>query len=224
MGHQPLKQSNATVITLGPFVSEEDAFTSNTNLDVANVTVEIFKQSDIFASASSATITPTVSGGSNDMGHMSKGFYKLELTAAQVDTVGRLRIGAVSTGNVLPVWENFTVIDPNSYEALYSGTGVGTDDKYLISANAVDSTAVAASGANMVADHAIRRTLQNIEASSDGDTLDLDSLYGILARFFKVTTVGNVMTVYKSDGSTVLGTVALTTDVNANAVTGIAAV
>lgn len=221
---QLLRQSTATTIIIGPFVSETDGTTANTTMNVGGISLNLIKHNDTFGSVTNIPITATDSGGSNDMAHIANGYYKLELTSVNVDTIGRLRVEATSLGNTLPAWENFEVIDANAHGALISGTAIGTDDKFLISANGISNVEIAVSGANKIADHAIRRTMQNLEASNDGDTIDLDSLYGILARHFKVTVVGNVMTVFKSDGVSVLGTVALTTDSAADPITGVAAV
>lgn len=221
---QLVRQSTATVIVLGPFVDERDGFTANTNMVVGNVALSLVKHSDTFASMSAEAITVTASGGDNDMAHLVEGYYKFELTAGNVDTLGRLTVKVGNAGNTLPVWKDTVIVDSNTYDALVSGTAYGADSMALLSANALTNVAIAVSGANKIADHTLRRTFQNMESSEEGDTIDLDSLYGILARFFKVTTVGNVMTVYKSDGTTVLGTVALSTDANAVPVIGVAAV
>lgn len=76
--------------------------------------------------------------------------------------------------------------------------------------------------ANRIADHVLRRSTANVEASSYGDTLGGRSLYGAVARLaHKVATALGTMTIYKSDDSASLTTATLTTDATADPVTTI---
>lgn len=82
---------------------------------------------------------------------------------------------------------------------------------------------IVAATANKIADHVKRRTQANTEASSDGDTLSLGSFYGLIQQAQESNAVdspGN-LTVYKTDGSTSLGTKALDSDAAADPVVGI---
>lgn len=58
-----------------------------------------------------------------------------------------------------------------------------------------------------IADVILRRATSNVEASSDGDTLSMRSLYGMIAQGVHKTSIsGTTLTVTKSDESTTLGT------------------
>ena len=73
-----------------------------------------------------------------------------------------------------------------------------------------------------IADHVLRRSTVNVEGSSDGDALSLRSLYGMIAQAVHNTDIsGTTLTVRQSDDSTTLGTRTVTTDANAEAITGI---
>lgn len=75
---------------------------------------------------------------------------------------------------------------------------------------------------NKIADIVLRRSTANVEASSDGDTLSLKSLYGMVAQGVHNTQVsGAALTVTKSDDTTVLGTRTVTTDPTAEPIIGI---
>jgi hypothetical protein len=75
---------------------------------------------------------------------------------------------------------------------------------------------------NKIADIVLRRSTANVEASSDGDTLSLKSLYGMVAQGVHNTQVsGASLTVTKSDDTTVLGTRTVTTDSTAEPIIGI---
>jgi hypothetical protein len=76
---------------------------------------------------------------------------------------------------------------------------------------------------NKIADHVSRRTQANVEASSDGDTLGVGSLYGFIQMAQESNTADNAgkLTVYKTDGTTELAQKTLTTDDAAEPITGI---
>lgn len=87
----------------------------------------------------------------------------------------------------------------------------------------IDSDSIAASAANKIADHVRRRTQANVEASSDGDALSVGSEYGMIQQCQESNVVDNAgyLTVYKTDGTTELAQRAITTDADAEPVTGI---
>lgn len=76
---------------------------------------------------------------------------------------------------------------------------------------------------NVIADHVLRRQMDNVEASSNGDTLDKSSLYGMIQQAQESNTVDNAgaLTIYKTDGTTELGRLTLATDAAADPVTGV---
>lgn len=80
---------------------------------------------------------------------------------------------------------------------------------------------LSAATCNKIADHVRRRTQSNVEASSDGDTLSLLSLYGVIQQIQESNAVGATLTVYRTDGTTSLGTRTLATDPAADPVTGV---
>lgn len=95
-----------------------------------------------------------------------------------------------------------------------NAAGAGTGKDFNVST-------IAAALGNRFADYIRRRTQANVEASSDGDALDLASLYGMIQQVQESAISGGTMTVKKSDGSTTLGTKAVTTDPAADPITGI---
>lgn len=76
---------------------------------------------------------------------------------------------------------------------------------------------------NVIADHVLRRQMDNVEASANGDTLDKSSLYGMIQQAQESNTVDNAgaLTIYKTDGTTELGRLTLATDAAADPVTGV---
>lgn len=86
--------------------------------------------------------------------------------------------------------------------------------------DAISAAGVSAGAANKVADHTMRRTTANVEASSNGDTLGARSLYGAAARLaHKVSISGSTLTVTKSDDTTSLTTESLSSLAGADPIT-----
>lgn len=94
-----------------------------------------------------------------------------------------------------------------------------TDGRVDANAEAVITDAKA----NKIADHVLRRNQTAVEASSDGDTLDVGSLYGFIQTAQKSNTTDNSgkLTVYQTDGTTELAQLDLTTSPTAEPVTGV---
>ena len=95
-------------------------------------------------------------------------------------------------------------------------------DGYQLTTLALDNITLSATLCNKIADHVARRTHTNIEASSDGDALSLESLYGVGRTIMRANTTATAgtLTILKTDGST-LGTRTLDTDTGLEDVQGI---
>jgi len=131
--------------------------------------------------------------------HM-KGTYRLDLPNAAVDTEGFITVYLYGAANMVPVV-------------------LRIDCKAL----PVNVLQISATVAAKIADIILRRTQSNVEGSSDGDTLSLGSLYGLIQQAQESNTVdspGN-LTVYQTDGTTSLGTKALDTDAGADPIVGL---
>jgi len=97
---------------------------------------------------------------------------------------------------------------------------IKSDSAAILDDTGTSGVLVATAAAQRIADVTLRRDQDSVESSSDGDTLTKDSLYGFLQRSFQSVVVGSTQTVYKRDGSTVLGTWTLTTDDAADPIVG----
>ena len=98
-----------------------------------------------------------------------------------------------------------------------------TDTYVVLSVRSFTVNDISTAAAEKIADIARRRTQANVESSSDGDTLSLGSLYGLIQQAQESNTVdspGN-LTVYQTDGTTSLGTKALDTDAGADPIVGL---
>ena len=75
-----------------------------------------------------------------------------------------------------------------------------------IATDAIGSAEIAATAIAKIADAVLRRQCDNAEASSDGDALDLSSLYGLIQQAQESAIASTTLTVKKTDGTTTLGT------------------
>lgn len=90
-----------------------------------------------------------------------------------------------------------------------------------LAANSIDSGTITAAAANKVSDHVLRRNTSNVEASSDGDSLEFKSVYGATAvqTHDKDASSGTSLEIKKSDDVTTLVSLTLTTDAAADPIT-----
>jgi hypothetical protein len=101
-----------------------------------------------------------------------------------------------------------------------SAFDAGAVDAAAIGACAIGSAEIAATGANKIADHTIRRTFENACDSVDGDTKTGRSLLGGIGKLVnKITSSGGTLTIYEDDDTTSLFTQSVTTDSGADPIT-----
>lgn len=110
-----LKQSTATTVIVGPFLDDTDGKTAETGLTVASIDVDIYK------GITKTDLTITASGGNNDMAHVANGYYSLELTATDTNTLGLFRI-TFNISGALPFYEDFVIRPAEPYDTLIGGT------------------------------------------------------------------------------------------------------
>lgn len=90
-----------------------------------------------------------------------------------------------------------------------------------IATDGIAAASIATAAGQKMADIFFRRTMANVEASSNGETLGLSSLYGLVQMAQECAVSGTTMTVKKTDGTTTLDTKTITTDAAADPMTGI---
>lgn len=205
---QFLKYGTGGTIRIGPFLDEDDGKTAETALSIAQADIRLSKNGGDFAQ------TENTGGATHD----ENGWYYLTLDINDTGAKGRLTI-AIHKSGALPVWQEYMVLDQVSYDAFVSGT-----DNFVVdlSTGAISNTSVATSGANMIADHVIRRSFQNACDSSYGDTKTFRSLLGAIAKLVnKVAPNGSNLEIFEDDDSTVLGTQAVTSSASAEVITAL---
>ena len=175
---QYLRQNTATSIMIGPFLDENDGKTPETALTVTSIDCDVYK------GVTKTDLSLTASGGNNDCVHVANGFYSLELTTSNTDTLGRVLISANISG-ALPIWHEFMVVPANVYDSLF-----GSD--YL-------NVELTAAGVDSILDEVIGDSVHNTNNSFGAM---LHAIYCILMQ--KTTVTSSNETHYKLDDATVL--------------------
>lgn len=127
-----LPTNTATILAVGPFVDNADGVTPETGMTVTNITCELFSESDAGSAPTRTAITLAASGSTNDMVHITSdvaGFYSVELTAAQLNFLGRATLVFTDSDVCLPVFMQLHVVPAQVYNSFTAGTD-------LIDANA----------------------------------------------------------------------------------------
>lgn len=111
-----LKQSTATTVIVGPFLDDTDGKSPEAGLTVASIDVDIIK------GITRTDLTITSSGGNNDMAAVGpNGYYSLELTATDTNTLGNFRV-TFNISGALPFYEDFIIRPAEPYDTLIGGT------------------------------------------------------------------------------------------------------
>ena len=119
-----LRTNTATRITVGPFLDKTDGITPEVALTVTACQLTFITDTGGVPTLI-LDVAPTVSGGSNDMTHVTNddaGFYDLELTAANVNYVGRAMLSITDVATHLPVFHEFMIVPATVYDSLVLGT------------------------------------------------------------------------------------------------------
>lgn len=161
---------------------------------------------DYVTGSTGKTLSVTVSknGGAfaaadNSVTEVGSGWYKITLSTDETDTAGDLVIRSTATG--CAEWRQIREVvstPAGSFAATLSITE-----------------------RNAIADHVIMRNLPNAEDATGPDTASLNSIFGhARMRVGKVSSSGNVITIYMTDDSTALDTVTVSTSASAELATG----
>ncbi len=119
-----LRTNTAIRLTVGPFLDKTDGITPEVALTVTNCHLTLMVDTaDVPTLVLDANAT--ASAGSNDMVHVTNddaGFYDLELTAAQLNYLGRALLSINDVATHCPVFHEFMLLPANVYDALVLGT------------------------------------------------------------------------------------------------------
>lgn len=186
----------------------------------SNITVYISKNGGAFAAPNDGTIAAI--DDSAIAGAQGEGWYTIDLDAT--DTALGLSAGESGEIAVLAwaagtnIWRSTIEVYAAEDATLSSGTLTDIADEVA----ATTPTWTTAARFNKIADYILRRAFSSAEASSDGDTLQKQSLIGAAAKDVnRIELDGGTLTIYKTDGTTTFYTQSATTDPDAQGVTSL---
>lgn len=119
-----VRTNTATRITVGPFLDKTDGITPEVALTVTACHLTLVVDTGGVPTLA-LDADATASGGSNDMVHVASddaGFYDLELTAAQLNYVGRAMLSINDVATHCPVFHELMILPANVYDSLVGGT------------------------------------------------------------------------------------------------------
>lgn len=119
-----LRTNTACRVTVGPFFDKTDGVTPETALTVTSCKLT-FMVDDGNVPTLVLDTNPTASGGANDMVHVTgddAGFYDLELTASNLNYLGRAMLAITDAATHCPVFHEFMILPANVYDAMILGT------------------------------------------------------------------------------------------------------
>lgn len=165
-------------------------------------------------------ITTGTVNGNSVVGEVVGEFYLEDVTVATVGADARKVAGTNQTAGDL--YAALAII-AGYIDTEVSAIKAKTDQLTFTTSNKVDAAFNAAAdlptaAAEKLADVLLRRHMDDVEASSFGDTLSLNSLYGAIQQGQYFLLSGTTLYVYKTDGTTVLGSRVLARDCDACAV------
>jgi len=243
---QFLRQATQVAVMIGPFLDATDGKTPETGLSLTQSDIRVSRVTDPggvalpFASKGLGAAPVHAEGGyyTFDVSSVSDTGNRGRLIIS-VNVAGALPVWHEYTVLSANVFDSLiTATDNLNVEMVSSGTGAITSGTFASSSitgsavasnaidtnafanNALDAVHVTTAFANKIADHVLRRTTTLAENSANGDALQIRSLLGAVAKLVhKVTIVGNTLSVFEADATTVLGTQTTTTDGNAFPIT-----
>jgi len=213
-----LKTNTATRVTVGPFLDKTDGITPETAITVTGCHLTLMVDTAGVPTLS-LDADATASGGNNDMVHVTgddAGFYDLELTAAQLNYVGRAMLSINNVGVHCPVFHEFMILPANIYDSIVSGTdlvdvsvtqfagsaitsaaGIPEVKVASLAANAITATAIATDAitAGKIAADAIGASELAADAASEIGT-------AVWATATRVLTAGTNIALAKGTGVT----------------------
>jgi len=120
-----LKTNTAVIVQVGPFLDKTDGVTLETGLTITNERITAVAETDDGAAPTLIldNVTGATSGTSNDLNYITNGdngMMQLELSAANLNRVGRFRVTITDAANHCPVIEDFVILPADVYESMFN--------------------------------------------------------------------------------------------------------
>lgn len=118
-GPYPLRADTIVEVPIGPAIAVGDGFTPVTTLTIAGADeAELIKHG--------ATTSGGLAGTLAAYTAVVDGYYHLDLSATETDTEGQLTIVIQDDSLILPIRNDFVVLNAVAYDALYAADGTDT--------------------------------------------------------------------------------------------------
>lgn len=123
---QFLRTNTAVIVTVGPFYDKTDGVTIETALTITNERITLTADTDAGSAPTLIldNITGATSATDNDLNYITagdSGHMQLELSAANVNRVGRMALSITDAANHVPVFHEFFVLPAVIYDWLTAG-------------------------------------------------------------------------------------------------------
>lgn len=214
---QYLRKNTAVRICVGPFLDVTDGFTPELSLTTTNCHITMILDDDDGTAANLIIdADATASGGDNDMVHITDdnaGFYDLELTAAQTNYNGRVRLAITDTANHRPVVHEFAILPATTYDALITNAAGAANGLLIAGSNAATTFATLTVSGAATLNSLIVSTTTTLTGN-----VTLSGTLGVSAVTFASLAVTGALSVGTT--TTLTGAVTLTAGITANAITG----
>lgn len=151
---QYLRSNTAVIVTVGPFFDKADGVTLETALTITNERITLTADTDDGSAPTNIldNVTGATSGTSNDLNYITgndAGMMQLELSAANVNRVGRMFLSITDAANHVPVYHEYFVLPQAIYDWL-TGVIVPLPANVTTIAGSAVSTSTAQLGVNVV--------------------------------------------------------------------------
>jgi hypothetical protein len=144
MAARELKTNTAVIVVVGPFFDKTTGVDIEPSLTITNEKITLTAETDDGSAPTLIldNITGATSGTDNDLNYIANsdnGMMQIELSAANLNRLGRMRLTITDAANHVPVWEDFEVVSAQYYDAKY-GTGSFYADERKILGTALTET------------------------------------------------------------------------------------
>lgn len=126
-----LRTNTAVLITVGPFFDKGDGVTLETALTITNERITLTADTDDGSAPTVIldNITGATSATSNDLNYITgndAGLMQIELSAANVNRLGRMFLTITDAANHCPVFHEFMVMPALVYDTYFASSGGAT--------------------------------------------------------------------------------------------------
>lgn len=129
---QYLRYATAVIVAVGPFLDKTDGVTLETALTITNERITLVAETDDGSAPTNVldNVTGATSGTSNDLNYITgndAGMMQLELSAANLNRLGRVRLIITDAANHCPVFHEFCILPEPIYDAMFADGGTFGD-------------------------------------------------------------------------------------------------